>query len=92
MPKTSNSADGGSVRLIAELDTMIELLNCDCMEYMATVPDKYFDLAIVDPPYGDFNGTIERTGGNWSKKHQRDGTIKEWDFAPKPEYFDEFLS
>lgn len=25
---------------------MIELLNCDCMEYMATVPDKYFDLAI----------------------------------------------
>ena len=42
----------GSVRLIAELDTMIELLNCDCMEYMATVPDKYFDLAIVDPPYG----------------------------------------
>ena len=28
-------------------DTMIELLNCDCMEYMATVPDKYFDLAIV---------------------------------------------
>ena len=52
MPKTSNSADGGSVRLIAELDTMIELLNCDCMEYMATVPDKYFDLAIVDPPYG----------------------------------------
>ena len=31
---------------------MIELLNCDCMEYMATVPDKHFDLAIVDPPYG----------------------------------------
>jgi len=27
---------------------MIELLHCDCMEYMATVPDKYFDLAIVD--------------------------------------------
>jgi len=31
---------------------MIELLHCDCMEYMATVPDKYFDLACVDPPYG----------------------------------------
>ena len=30
----------------------IELLNIDCMEYMATVPDKAFDLAIVDPPYG----------------------------------------
>ena len=37
---------------------MIELLNCDCMEYMATVPDKYFDLAIVDPPYGiDINSS-----------------------------------
>ena len=70
---------------------MIELLHCDCMEYMATVPDKYFDLAIVDPPYGDFNGTIERTGGSWSKKYQCDGTIKEWDFAPKPEYFAELF-
>lgn len=29
----------------------IELLNCDCMEYMATCPDNAFDLAIVDPPY-----------------------------------------
>lgn len=27
--------------------------NCDCMEYMKTLPDKYFDLAVVDPPYGD---------------------------------------
>lgn len=25
--------------------------NVDCMEYMKTVPDKYFDLAVVDPPY-----------------------------------------
>ena len=30
----------------------IELLNVDCMEYMATLPDAAFDLAIVDPPYG----------------------------------------
>ena len=31
---------------------MVELLNMDCMTYMATLPDKAFDLAIVDPPYG----------------------------------------
>ena len=31
---------------------MIELLNIDCMEYMRAQPDKSFDLAIVDPPYG----------------------------------------
>jgi len=30
----------------------ITLLHTDCMEYMAGLPDKYFDLAIVDPPYG----------------------------------------
>ena len=27
-------------------------LNVDCMEYMQALPDKAFDLAIVDPPYG----------------------------------------
>lgn len=26
--------------------------NMDCMEYMRGVPDKFFDLAVVDPPYG----------------------------------------
>ena len=31
--------------------------NMDCMEGMKQFPDKYFDLAIVDPPYGDGGGT-----------------------------------
>lgn len=31
---------------------MIELFNMDCMEYMKTIEDNAFDLAIVDPPYG----------------------------------------
>lgn len=26
--------------------------NIDCMEYMKNIPDKYFDLAVCDPPYG----------------------------------------
>ena len=30
----------------------ITLLNIDCMDYMRDLPDKAFDLAIVDPPYG----------------------------------------
>lgn len=30
----------------------VELFNIDCMEYLAAQPDKSFDLAIVDPPYG----------------------------------------
>jgi site-specific DNA-methyltransferase (adenine-specific) len=65
--------------------------NIDCMIGMARYPDKYFDLAIVDPPYGTFDASdkIERTGGSWSKKYQRDNNIKNWDFAPPPEYFEE---
>ena len=31
---------------------MIKLLNCDCMKYMSGIDDKFFDLAIVDPPFG----------------------------------------
>lgn len=31
--------------------------NMDCMDGMKQFPDKYFDLAIVDPPYGDGGGT-----------------------------------
>ena len=34
--------------------------NMDCMEGMMQFPDKYFDLAIVDPPYGD---GIQKIGG-----------------------------
>jgi site-specific DNA-methyltransferase (adenine-specific) len=31
---------------------MTQVFNMDCMEAMAQMPDKAFDLAIVDPPYG----------------------------------------
>lgn len=30
--------------------------NMDCMEYMRSLPDKAFDLAVVDPPYGGGGG------------------------------------
>ena len=32
---------------------MNEAFNMDCMEAMKEFPDKFFDLAVVDPPYGD---------------------------------------
>ena len=67
---------------------MIELLNCDCMEYMATVPDKYFDLSIVDPPYG-----IGMDGGKYGidgAATAHDYDKKDWDkIAPDKAYFDE---
>ena len=60
----------------------------DCMELMATFPDGYFDLAIVDPPYGIGRDGAERTtskhGGR--KAHERKG----WDSKPPgAEYFAE---
>jgi len=59
----------------------IELLHIDCMEYMATLPDKAFDLAIVDPPYGL---NIAATGSIGRDKF----TPKTWDEKiPDDEYF-----
>lgn len=55
-------------------------LNIDCMEGMKQYPDKYFDLAIVDPPYG--------IGGGANTK----GMNTEWDNEiPSKEYFDELV-
>lgn len=44
---------------------MITFEQRDCMEALAEFPDKYFDLAIVDPPYGDGKGGsgAKRFGG-----------------------------
>lgn len=48
--------------------------NIDCMEYMKTVPDKYFDLAVCDAPYGDGSASgcedtslRFHTGDRWDK-------------------------
>ena len=35
----------------------------DCMEAMKHFPDKFFDLAVVDPPYGDAEFTDNSIGG-----------------------------
>ena len=60
----------------------------DCMALMARYPDKHFDLAIVDPPYGiNWMKQIQNPniGKNW-KRHE----YKSWDEQiPKAEYFAE---
>ena len=69
---------------------MIELLHCDCMEYMATVPDKYFDLAIVDPPYGIGDTFIGFSSGAKKGKLERVHKEMKWDDnIPSEEYFAE---
>lgn len=68
----------------------IELLNIDCMEYMATLPDKAFDLAIVDPPYGIGDAlTSGGTGRGWHL--MVNSGAEKWDIAPDKKYFDELF-
>ena len=68
-------------------DIISEVYNMDCIAGMKEYPDKYFDLAIVDPPYGiniAKNGTVG--GNNLSKS--KDYGAKSWDNEPpKVEYF-----
>lgn len=41
----------------------INFFNTDCVEFMKTKPDNYYDLAIVDPPYG-INAPTMQMGSN----------------------------
>jgi site-specific DNA-methyltransferase (adenine-specific) len=66
---------------------MIELLNIDCMEYMATLPDKAFDLAVVDPPYGIGEKLVN--GGTWAKDRKKE--YSGWDKVPPQGYFNELF-
>jgi len=68
----------------------INITNEDNMELMARYPDNYFDLAIVDPPYGikfgEFNRTNKTSNGTRIKanKYKQDN----WDDAiPNDDYF-----
>ena len=64
--------------------------NMDCMEAMREMPDKAFELAIVDPPYG-INMDGGKIGGN-NKGRATDYIKKTWDKkAPEDEYFVELL-
>lgn len=61
------------------------ILNVDCVEYMKTLPDKHFDLAVCDPPYG-----IGMDGGNVGYKGFNNFEKKDWDKAiPGIKYFSE---
>ena len=67
----------------------IELLHTDCMEYMAGLPDKAFDLAIVDPPYGiGEDGASNHSRGKCAKPTLY--AAKDWDVSiPPTTYFKE---
>ena len=66
------------------------LHNIDCMEYMKTLPDNAFELAIVDPPYGIDVGNDARAGVKFrvAATKRTDYVKKDWDKSvPTEEYF-----
>lgn len=76
------------------IDNGLSVYNKDCMEVMKDYPDNYFDLAIVDPPYGigeagQRNITGDRPTSKW--KNPTSKQYKSFDDSKPPErlYFKE---
>jgi len=76
----ANAASGFKNRFIREF---LDIRCMDCMELMAKYPDKHFDLAIVDPPYG-----IGVNSMNMGSRKTVRPDARNWDDEiPPPEYF-----
>jgi site-specific DNA-methyltransferase (adenine-specific) len=66
-----------------------KVFNMNCIEGMKQYPDNYFELAIVDPPYGI--GMDGQIGGNKLAKATKH-IKKQWDNAiPNKNYFNELI-
>ena len=69
-----------------------DVYNMDCLDYMRGLPDKAFQLAIADPPYGLDPSASETWSDKSALKNRMwaKGKIGEsWDKAPDKEFFDE---
>jgi site-specific DNA-methyltransferase (adenine-specific) len=74
---------------------MSQTFNEDCMAVMARYPDKYFDLAVADVPYGIGESMKKRentVSDKWKNPYKKQHNQKEWDKqAPDKVYFDELI-
>jgi len=70
------------------MENKLTITNEDNMLLMARYPDNYFDLAIVDPPYG--LGKRTTSGGGGKNKQSEKWNNHDWDNSiPNKEYFNE---
>jgi len=70
----------------------MKITNEDNMELMSRYPDKYFELAIVDPPYALGERLVKggAKGGMGTLRNLADNKVTTWDNEiPPPEYFTE---
>lgn len=66
----------------------INFYNIDNIEFMKTKSDNYYDLAIVDPPYGIGD---KFKGGKSGKMNFNEVVEKDWDKVPSKEYWNELF-
>ena len=64
-----------------------KIILADCMDIMKDIPDKFFELAIVDPPYGI--GKRLSQGAGKLKNSALQNMNSEWDVLPDENYFKE---
>lgn len=88
--KQTNISENKNIPVDALVSPPISLTtNEDCMDMMSRYPNKFFELAVVDPPYGI---NINNAGWIKQKKQANPHTNKNWDNeAPDKEYFDELF-
>ena len=68
----------------------ITITNEDCMELLKRTPDKYYSLAICDPPYGIGEADEKRMQSRHPSQRKYKGGS--WDsVAPDEEYFNELF-
>lgn len=78
-----------------------EAYNMDCIEYMRSLPDNVFDIAVCDPPYGKGNDDNLVGGGGSDRDSKSISELRgggggkaeapQWDVAPPQEFFDELF-
>jgi site-specific DNA-methyltransferase (adenine-specific) len=73
----------------------LHLTNEDCMELLKRTPDKYYDLALVDPPYGinaDVKNSTDKKQSEKSASNSKKYGEQKWDAdVPSKEYFIELF-
>lgn len=69
---------------------MITITNECNMVLMARTHDKFYDLSIVDPPYG-LDKSSTSGSGKLKDRKLNTGNIKRWDEAPDSNYFKELF-
>jgi len=95
-PELSESTEPAIAHSTCYRLPFLSLFHADCMEIMKQYPDKYFDLAIVDPPFstGRGNGNFGRGGKNSKQPKVYRKDLKNYanhNKCPDKEYFEELF-